>query len=342
MQKYITFYLIVTGVPAVVAVLFPGLVVLGMYMLVIPGLILSFTPTAFLWGGVFAAFWVTVKTPLGDTVVAALAAGLLTGALLFAVTQPFRVAGNALYRETLLPNVDPPGRIAMTSDVRIDVPLPRWDNVNKRGKGQQRGFACDNLCLALLFTPGVKSVTINRSRGATHADPGKGGQEFDPEARTYWLTPRGECADGGLRTDLEGRSGLFRGTVEEGKALAASWQWRLANAVCLQRSGAIGRHDILIRHRRDRAAARGKQNWSLGARVSHREEIEVQDSSGAVLLRRLKFSVFMPSGLLAIGFTGGPESMRAGWSGEVLTNKPNLEVEGLLELLETHTNTVGR
>jgi hypothetical protein len=281
-----------------------------------------------------------VKTPLGDTVVAALAAGLLTGAFLFAVTQPFQTAGQALYRETLVPDVDPPGRIAMTGDVRIDVPLPRWDNVNKRGKGQQRGFACDNLCLALLFTPGVKSVTINRSAHAIETDARKGGREFDPEARTYWLTPRGECVDGGLRTDLDGRSGLFRGTVEEGKALAASWRWKLANAVCLQRSAAIGRHDILIRHRRDQAAARRKTLWSLEPRVTQWEDIEAQDASGGVLLRRLKFSVFAPSGLLAIAFTGGPESMRAGWSGETLTNGANLD--GMLALLEEHTDTVGR
>ena len=340
LQKYIALYLGVTGVPAVVALLFPGLVMLGMYLLVVPGLILGAAPTAFLWGCVFAAFWVAVKTPLGDTVLAALAAGLLTGVSLYAVTQPFRIAGNALYRETLLPDVNPPSRIAMTGDVRIDVPLPRWDNVNKRGRRGQRGFACDNLCLARLFTPGVKSVTINRSGGMIHTDAGAGGQAFDPEARTYWLTPKAECADGGLRSDLEGRRGLFRGPVEEGRALAARWELWLANAVCLQRSAAIGRHDILIRHRRERAAARWRQNWSLVARVSKREEIEVQDASGAVLLRRLQLSVFMPSRLLAIGFEGGPDSMRAGWSGETLTNGGN--VEAMLGLLEEHTNTVGR
>ena len=342
MQKYIALYLKVTVVPAVVALLFPSLVIWGTYLLVVPGLILAIAPTAFLWGCVFAAFWVAVKTPLGDTVVAALAAGLLTGALLYAVTQPFRIAGNALYREALLPDVNPPSRIAMTGDVRIDVPLPRWDNVNKRGKGQQRGFACDNLCLALLFTPGVKSVTINRSRGASHADPGAGEQEFDPEARSYWLTPRAECAEGGLRPDLEGRVGLFPGSLEEGKALAARWELRLANEVCLQRSAAIGRHDILIRHRRDPATVRGRQLWSLAPHVTAREDIEAQDASGKVLLRRLHISVCMPSRLLAIGFDGGPGpySARPGWSGETLTNGANLE--GMLALVEGHTNTVGR
>ena len=169
---------------------------------------------------------------------------------------------------------------------------------------------------------------------------GAGGQEFDPEARTYWLAPRAECADGGLRPDLEGRSGLFPGSLEEGKALTARGELRLANEVCLQRSSAIGRHDILIRHRRDPATVRGRQLWSLAHYLTAWEDIEAQDASGKVLLRRLHISVCMPSRLIAIGFTGGPYTVRAGWNGETLTNGASLD--GMLTLLEEHTDTVGR
>jgi len=129
LQKYIALYLKVTVVPAVVALLFPSLVIWGTHLLVVPGLILAIAPTALLWGCLLAAFWVAVKTPLGDTVLAGLAAGLLTGVLLYAVTQPFRIAGNALYREVLLPHVNPPCRFAITGYVRIEVALPSWSIV---------------------------------------------------------------------------------------------------------------------------------------------------------------------------------------------------------------------
>ena len=128
--------------------------------------------------------------------------------VLYVVPQPFGDSGQALYQASLLPDVTPARRLALTGDLRIDLPVPRRDNRNPREAGCQRGFSCDHLCLGLLFTPGVSSVTLNRT-----------GSGFDPEARTYRLTPRAECAGAGLLPDLDGRSGLFPGPFEEGRAL---------------------------------------------------------------------------------------------------------------------------
>ena len=154
------------------------------------GVILGAAPTAFLWGCVFGAFWVGVQTRLGDTALASLIAAVLTALFLFIVPQPFRAAGNALYRKTLLPEVTPSSRIAMMGSIRIDLPRPRWDNLNKRGASEERSLACDNLCMALLFTPGVKSVTINRSTRLLEANDLSSAHEFDRGARLTGWFPR--------------------------------------------------------------------------------------------------------------------------------------------------------
>src|SRR4051812_29890462 len=247
-QKFLPVYLLVTGIGAAAALAMPGLVVLGFFLLILPGLVLSLAPTAFLWGCVFTASWLAARIVLGDTLLTVLAAGAITALALMAVTQPNRAAGKAAYLASLLPDITPSGRIAMRGDIRLDLPGPRWDNIDSRGKSGQRGFSCDNLCLALLFTPDVTSVTINNSRRLSAQDHRTGTGGFDPEARTYRLIPKSQCPDGGLLSDLDGMSGLFGGKPEEGKALNAEWNLKLANEVCLTRSAPIDRHDILIRH----------------------------------------------------------------------------------------------
>jgi hypothetical protein len=341
-NKLLALYLLLTGAISAVVLLAPSLVVLGFYLFILPGLILSLMPTAFLWGCVFAAAWYATKSFLGDTALAALLAAALSALTLFAVTQPFRAAGQALYAETLLPDVTPPFRIPMSGDVRIELPAPRWDNLNPRGPNKLRGFACDNLCVALLFTPGVDSVTINRTTPLLPGQRRKGAPAFDREAQTYRLVPPSACPQGGLRPDLQGRNGLFPAPGEEGRALLAEWQARLALQHCLQRSAPLEQQDILIRHRREFAPSRFAKYWGLPPQISAMESVELQNATGEVLLRRLEVSVAMPSPWLTISFTGGPGSMRAGWGRTVLTNKSAASPLSLLKELEQHTNTRGR
>jgi len=343
LQRYIALYLAVTGIGAAIALLFPSLVFLGLYFLVVPGLVLGSAPKAFLWGCLFTAFWFAVKTQLGDTGTTALIAAALTALSIYAITEPFRAAGNSLYRESLLADVTPSVRIAITGDVRIDLPTPRWDNLNKRERSNERGFSCDNLCVALLVTPGVKSVAINRSSRTIDAERRKTMVgEFDPEARTYWQVPKAQCEDGGLRPDLQGRVGLFATSPEEGRDLNDSWRSQLEDDFCLRRSAPLGRYDILIRHRRDGAATRRDKSWSLTPRLFETEGIEIHGTSGDVLFRGLKVSVYIPTRLLTISFDGSPNEVRSGWGRNILTNRPSTEAGDLLRVLEEHTNTRGR
>ena len=282
MQKFLTIYLLVTGIVAAVALAMPSLVVLGFFLLILPGLVLSFAPTAFLWGCVFTASWRAARIPLGNTLFTALAAGAITAVALMAVTMPNRSAGKAAYLASLLPDITPPGRIAMKGDIRLDLPGPRRDNINSRGKSGQRGFSGDNLCLALLFTPDVTSVTINNSSRLSAQDHRTGTGGFDPEARTYRLVLKAQCPDGGLLPDLTGASGLFGGKLEEGKALNAEWNLKLANEVCLTRSAPIDRHDILVRRGSYGGPIHRATGWSLAPRQPSIEYVEIRDAEGSV------------------------------------------------------------
>src|SRR5215510_13558025 len=64
MDAFLARYLIITGIGAAIAVAIPGLVVIGLF-LIVPGLILAIAPTAFLWGAIFAAIWWPSRTVIG-------------------------------------------------------------------------------------------------------------------------------------------------------------------------------------------------------------------------------------------------------------------------------------
>lgn len=57
MKGFLTTYLMITGIGAFLALAMPGLVMLGLFMLILPGLILGMMPTAFIYGVIFAVGW---------------------------------------------------------------------------------------------------------------------------------------------------------------------------------------------------------------------------------------------------------------------------------------------
>lgn len=341
MRGLLTTYLTVTGIAAFIALAFPGLVVIGL-SLILPGLIPGFAPTAFLWGCIFAIAWWAAQSVLGDTVPAIVAAAVITGAVLVLIPMPSRAAGELAQKMALRPDVTPPQRIAMKGDIRIDRLRPRWDNINSRGRTGLRGFSCDNLCVALLFTPGVTSVTINNSAKLSASEQHDGTGGFDAEARTYRLVPKSECQGPGLLPDLVGANGLFKDTIERGRALNAQWNLRLATDVCLVGSGPIPHHDLLVREGSIGHLRPPRSDWNLGFTGPASDYVEIRDSAGKVLLRRWKTSVSVLSRILLVGMHGGIENFRFGWDRTMITNKKAWNAIGLLGELETHTNTVGK
>jgi len=338
-QKFLAFYLAVTGVLAFVALAAPSVVVFGFFLLILPGLILSLAPTAFLWGCVFAASWFAARAFLPNSWATVAVAAVVTLVALAAVTEFNRAGSRLAQAATVRPDITPPARLAIKGDVRIDLPRPRWDNKNP--SIGQRGFSCDNLCVALLFTPGVTSVTINNSSEFSLLQHRDGTGPFDPEARTYRLLPKGQCPGGGLQPDLEGRDGLYPGVPDAGLALAAEWNLKFASEVCLTRSAAIDRHDILVRRGRY-GGLRPMRSWSLAPSLPDVEYLEIRNGSDDVLFRRLKSSVRVLARILSIEMSGGIENFGFGWATTEFSNKPKYWSLDLLKELEGYTDIVGR
>ncbi|HEX8669978.1 MAG TPA: hypothetical protein VF727_16560 [Allosphingosinicella sp.] len=343
MQRFLTIYLAVTGIGAFLALLMPGLVVLGFFLLIVPGLLLSLAPTAFLWGAIFAVVWWLCRSAMAD-LPAALAALAVTAAILFAIPWPSRVAGQRLLAASVVPDVTPAAALKPAGNVRLDLGGPRWDNKNPPVSGAVRAFACDNLCLALLFEPGVTSVTVNDSGPFAPEQHRGGGGAFATGAQTYRLMPKDQCAGREIVPDIEGRVGLFGGTLEEMRAVDAEWKLKLATEYCVVREPPIRAFDFFIREGRFHEPADGPRSageWSLQRSAAEISYVEIRSGSGTVLLRRLVSRVSVLARPFSITPEGGIENFRFGWSRKRLSNAKRYAEVDLLELLKAHS-TLGR
>lgn len=337
MRKFLTTCLILIGIAALIALAMPELVVI----LGLIGLLLGLVLTPFLWGCIFAICWWGAKAFYGGTRRAVAAAALLTMAVAVAIPGATRVAGDLAYRLSMRPDLVPARRIPVRGDVRLDRPGKRWDNINSQGVAGLRGFACDNLCVALLFAPGVTSVTVDDSDHFSAREHRDGSGGFDIEARTYRLLPKARCRGRGLRPDLEGRAGLFPASLEGGSALNAQWNLRFANDVCLVRSRPIGNRDVLIRQGRYGDNLRAGSDWGFGFTGPEIDYVEIRNAVGNTLLRRFRSAVSVLGPILYVGSRGGIENFRFGWGRQTIANTSDGAVD-LMRELDAHTDIVGR
>ena len=89
MLRLVLLYLGITGIGAFIALSAPGLVVVGLFLGILPGLVLAVMPTAFLWGVAFALPWFLLRAALGDQV-AIIPAALIGAAAMWFIPAPAR------------------------------------------------------------------------------------------------------------------------------------------------------------------------------------------------------------------------------------------------------------
>jgi hypothetical protein len=287
MPKVLKRYLLVTGVGAFIALAMPDLVVLGYFLLIVPGLLLSLAPTAFLWGCSFAFFGSLFRKFLPGRL-AALGGLAVTAALLFAIPWPSLQAGQRLLETSVSPDILPSEPLKPSGDVRLDI-APRHDNKNPPVSGNVRAFSCDTLCVALLFTPGVRSVTVNDSGAFTPEQHREGAGDLAMGARTYRLLSKAECGGREITPDLDGHLGLFGETLDENRAIAAEWNLKLSTEYCVVAEPPIPAWDTMLRQGRysypdAKIASTGR--WSLASPHAEISHVEVRDANGGVALRR--------------------------------------------------------
>ena len=273
----------VSGILSAIAVLIRGSVVLGLFLGVVPGLILAVAPTVFLYTGAFALLRnvlrnrLPIRAGIGVNAVAA-ALSIAAG---FALAAPVALNGRRAFDAATSDEVTPPQPVRLEGDVRLDRFGLAWST-----PGRSRKDACDALCAALLETPGVRSVTI--------AGIDASGASVSPV--TYRLIPKGEARGATLmpaepaeivdhlpapERSAAGGQAQWREALDAKKVLkdsvTAKWSLRLAEGESLVMVSPPATFDrtITIRDVREQGMHR------IGV-----TEVEIADGEGDVLLRR--------------------------------------------------------
>jgi hypothetical protein len=196
-------YLFITGIGAFAALTLPWLVVIGLFLFIIPGLILGVMPTAFMYGLGFAVIRWLLASYFSGIALNALAAAV-TLALFWLIPQPGLRIARATYAATKQPDVDAAQTITLRGHVLLIQPF---------------GGGCDSVCVALLKTPSVTSVgTVDRNKRHT----------------TYRIAPVGSpgrqvTAKGhGLLEEVRRRRSIGRTTRAGGRLEPAACRWQSA------------------------------------------------------------------------------------------------------------------
>jgi hypothetical protein len=312
-------YLLITGIGAFVALAFPPLVIIGYFMLLVPGVILSAMPTAFLYGVVFAVSRYLLAAVLSGMALN-VAAAVVTALVMLAIPQPVAFATKARLAALRQEKVLPPAPIPLAGHILL-----------RRGWEHK----CDALCVALLKTPGVLSVTLESRirKPATYrlVDAAAPGESLKPSG--FGMAPRGK----GNADDP------FAGA----RALEAEWNLMLsdrglklvAEPACVTPDMAIHITDAPVTD--DIMANARRSKWSLLPAAPHRKALEIFDRQGRALLRQELLSAYVPSAPLAITSSGGIENFSFQWGKQRLGDGKESDAIPVDELLLDHT-TIAR
>lgn len=342
MATFLKWYLLITGALALIAVTMPSLVVIGLF-LIVPGLILGLAPTAFVWGCIYAAIYWLLRIVVGERVATLVAIPVLAAAI-WAIPQPSISLARVTVAKYDLTDMAPAQPIRPVGDIRIDSASVGTDNGNYE-RGEIRRYSCDNRCLALLFEPGVRSVTVNGVEKLSFEQVRDGVGPLLPAAQTYRLLPKGKCDDGGHNPDIESRHGQFGKTLEDNRAMSADWKLRLIAEVCLQGDPPIAHHDLLLRMGRwssDLDRNSHNTSWSLIPNGADADFAEARTGTGKLLMRVFNLRTYALSMPLFVNGTGGLENFRFGWGRSVLPKgtdtgweQPQTQLDAALDVRRT-------
>lgn len=308
-------YLIVTGVGAFLALAMPGLVVIGMFLLVIPGLVLALMPTAFLYGVGFAVARWLIRSRLSGLPLNLLSAAA-TLALFWAIPQPGLLSAKAELAGLRQPDVRAGTRIGFAGNILI------------RGPFEAK---CDSLCAALLKTPGVTSVRIEPVRGRPAI------YRIAPDTATG---QRAKATGYGLM-DGSGKYDAGDPFLRQ-RALESEWNLMLATGKALLVDDDAPQADFVIAIedgfvRKSEPGSRDP-DWSFRPSVPRRKALTVTNAAGRVLLRRSILSIYAAAAPLTIGTSGGIENFRFGWQRTRLGDGREYDQIPVERLLIEHSN----
>jgi len=261
----------VSGVLTAIDVAIPQLWGVGLFLLILPGVILALAPTVFIYTATFAI--VRRYLPITHAVALNLSAAFTTLGLGVLVMLPMAVAGSIAFNRAVTGDVAPQDRVVISGDVLLNNNEAPDEYI-----ADKREFVCGALCAALLDTPGVRTVTIAHRNVST----------------SYRLVPKGEAGSNArapkspehilqyLPESPAARAGRdFQAEIAARKArenaVTAHWGLLLANDVALSIVPSPQHHDQTI------------TMSSTGPSGFHRvavRQVDVRDRHDHVLLRR--------------------------------------------------------
>jgi hypothetical protein len=313
--RFLRRYLIVTGVLAALALGAPSIVILGLFALILPGLILAVMPTAFLYGAVFAIVWYPARHRIGQYRATVLSLAVVAG-IGFGLPALMNVGASGAVAMLRAEDKEPPRPVAMSGTLRIERG-PHASPVTQPPRGEARVYACDDLCAAGLFTHGVSAVRLASRPDGKPAPERRSRVELDA---AYRLTSRSpdEASCPGAIVPVESRGGLD--PWPDLKELRVAWKLALSGGTCLARlqgEAAPSAPDWILSFERD-APASGSGLWRLlpSARFTR---VVIADGSGEVV-RRTAVTVTVLQRWLWIEPRGGLENFRFGWSTRSFTD----------------------
>ena len=343
MLRLVLIYLGITGVGAFVALSAPWLVVLGLFLGILPGLVLGLMPTAFLWGVAFALPWFLLRAALGDQV-AIIPAALIAAAAMWLIPATSALASRTMLNGALAPDVIPRDKIKLAGDILLEVPilkLARQVEGAPEEEFSRRPYQCTALCAALLATPGVTSVTLNAIGEA------KGpGTAMTGSARRFRIVPRAQCRtpsisiDGAdelsvdrLRPADWARNGIVR-------SLQAEWDVRLATTDCVVAEAPDPSPDMVVRIERYRVGSDSttRSAYSFLPSPIDVERLVISDRTATPLLSKMRATGTALAHPLNIAATGGIENFRFRLGRSPIGNAPSYPDFNPDQLLADHSN----
>ncbi|MCA8995621.1 MAG: hypothetical protein KDA80_01500 [Planctomycetaceae bacterium] len=305
------------GLLTAVIMALPGLVIIGYVFLVIPGLILTVTPTVFVY--LLATWIISLALPRQLGIGAAFLAFFASLGMSALLMQPWRTAEQQKFVEAALPDVLPVEQVRLTGDVLIEWPQSRWPERDE--------VTCDSLCVALLDAPGVTSVTRRTATGAATFRKGA-----DTPGELVVPDQPQDIFETFAKLGADRKNLRFEARRQAEREILADWALRIAEGE---------------EFRKDEPLPSAECDWTISF-VKSREEgqpqferLEVQDKTGRVRVRTSLVKHFVPARFFYYGFDCGDflnsfRNAKFYVGGDIVSNQQKYySLDPVLELLRS-------
>jgi hypothetical protein len=265
--------LLISGALSLLAMGYSEAVALGLFMLIIPGLLLAMAPTVFLYTLTFAGVrlllvWRGASAATACAVLISVGLGVVAALLMAS-------AGRRAFDAALTGDVIPPSRLSIAGDILVNYSDTPTQNI----AGKPR-VPCEAFCAALLDTLSVRSVTI--------AGIDQWGKPVEPA--TYRLLPKHEAPHNELtlrnphyildsfpEVSKRGEGYGSDNYKARSAAVEAYWALRLAGEVTLSLGAVPEQFDQTIAIRSPEVQ---------GFHSIETDQFDLRDRDGRILLRR--------------------------------------------------------